>query len=181
MGKFDKSGNNLLLIRFLCLFAVGTLPFLGGCFRYGFTGASIPKGVKTIYIPFFPNNSSSSVSDISNKLKQVLVNRFVKKSPLRLAKNQSGADAILVGSINGFSDKPFSISGNSQSSQNQVTVQVKAKFKFSDKKKAEWNKIFSGSATYDPTKNPIQGETNAAIKALDQIANNMFNDAVSGW
>jgi hypothetical protein len=100
---------------------------------------------------------------------------------LHLAKNQSTADAVLTGSINGYSDKPFSISGENESSQNQVTVQVKAKFKFSDKDKAEWNKSFSGSATYDPTKDPIQGETDAAIKALDQIANNMFNDAVSGW
>ncbi len=179
--KLFKRSKRHFVIKCLCCLIVCILPFLGGCFRYGFSGASIPEGVKSIYIPFFPNNSSSSVPDISNKLKQVLINRFVNKSPLHLAKNQSTADAVLTGSINGYSDKPFSISGESESSQNQVTIQVKAKFKFSDKDKAEWNKSFSGTATYDPTKDPIQGETDAAIKALDQVANNMFNDAVSGW
>lgn len=154
---------------------------LGGCFHYGFTGASIPEGVNTIYIPFFPDNSTSSVPNISSKLKQVLVNRFVNKSSLSLVNNRSAADAILVGSITGFSNQPFSISGQNITTQNKVTIRVKAKFKFTDEDKAEWNKAFTGSATYDPTQSPIEGETNAALDALNQIANNMFNEAVSNW
>lgn len=166
-------------ILFLLVFGVSLL--CGGCFHYGFTGASIPEGVNSIYIPFFPDNSSSSVPNISSKLKQVLIDRFVQTSSLSLATNRSTADAILIGSISSYSDQPFSISGKNVSTQNKVTITVEAKFKFSDKDKAEWNKVFSGSATYNPTKNPIQGENNAATEALKQIANNMFNDAVSNW
>ena len=43
------------------------------------------------------------------------------------------------------------------------------------------NKKFNGSFTFDPTEDPVQGEENAADDALEQIANNMFNDAVSSW
>jgi hypothetical protein len=180
MKYFNNRKNNCFRWYLLAV-AAGSLLFLNSCFHYGFTGASIPAGIKSIYIPFFPNNSSSSISNISNKLNEALIDRFIKKSPLHLAKHRNGADAILEGSIYGFSDKPFSISGNTQATQNRVQIEVKAKFKFADKKKFKWNKTFSGSATYDPNKNPIQGENDAAMKALDQIANNMFNEAVSGW
>jgi hypothetical protein len=155
--------------------------FFSGCFRYGFTGASIPEGIKTIYIPFFADQASSSVANLSNELNDALINRFIKKSSLNSASRRQNADAILEGSINSYSNAPFSISGNSQASQNKVTISVHAKFKFAKKKKPEWNKTFSGSSTYDPNKDPIEGENKAAQEALEEIANNMFNDAVSGW
>lgn len=119
--------------------------------------------------------------NISSKLNEVLINRFVKRSSLSLASNQSVADAILIGSINGYNDQPFSISGQNESVQNRITITVRAKFKFAKEDKAEWSKTFTGSATYSPTKNPIQAKNSAAMEALEQIANNMFNDAVSGW
>lgn len=181
MKRMNAAGKPMSSSKLFLLLLAGSLLLCGGCFRYGFTGASIPEGVNSIYIPFFPNNSSSSVPNISSKLNQVLINRFVNRSSLNLSKSQSTADAVLIGSINRYSDQPFSISGESESTQNKVTISVKAKFKYADKNKAEWNKTFSGSATYDPTQDPIQGEKEAAIKALDQIANNMFNDAVSKW
>jgi hypothetical protein len=158
-----------------------SLLFFSGCFRYSFTGASIPEGVKTIYIPFFADQASSSVANLSNELNDALINRFIKKSPLNSSSSRQNADAILEGSINSYNNAPFSISGSSNASQNKVTISVQAKFQFADKKKPEWNKSFSGSSTYDPNKDPIQGENKAAQEALDQIANNMFNDAVSGW
>ncbi|HYW34318.1 MAG TPA: LptE family protein [Balneolaceae bacterium] len=180
--KYSKILTHRPLRRLLYAGMVACLLFLNGCFHYGFTGASIPKGVHTVYIPFFANQSSSSISNISNKLNQALVDRFIKKSPLHLANNRSNADAVLEGSINEFSDQPFSVNGNNQASQNQVTIQVQATFQYTKKKKAEWsNKAFSGSATYNPNDNPIQGKNDAAQQALDQIANNMFNQAVSGW
>lgn len=174
-------GKNLSSKKILLFISLGVLLGCGGCFRYGFTGASIPEGVNTIYIPFFPNNSTSSVPNISSKLHKVLIDRFVHRSSLSLSNNKSRADAILIGSINSYSDQPFSISGENRSVQNKVRITVKAKFKYSNKDKPEWNKVFSGSATYDPTQNPIQGENNAAIDALNQLANNMFNEAVSNW
>lgn len=181
MNNLNATGKYVSSSKIFLLLLTGSLFVCGGCFRYGFTGASIPEGVHSIYIPFFPNNSNSSVPNISSKLNEVLINRFVNKSSLNLSNNQSSADAVLIGSINGYSDQPFSISGESESTQNKVTITVKAKFKYANEDKPEWDKAFSGSATYDPTKNPIQGEKEAAIKALDQLANNMFNEAVSNW
>lgn len=154
------------------------------CLRYSFTGASIPEGVNTIFIPFFADQSSGEVADLSDRLNQVLINRFINQSSLQLADGRAGADAILEGEIVSYENAPFSVTGEEQADQNQVSISVRASFQFTEneeEEEGEYNKSFSGSATYDPNEDPIEGENNAAQQALEQVANNMFNDAVSGW
>lgn len=152
-----------------------------GCLRYSFTGASIPPGVDTIYIPFFPDQSNSGLGDLSNRLNQILINRFVNQSRLQLANNEADADAVLDGIITSYSNWPFSIGGNEQANENQVSITVRATFLYTSNDEPEWTNSFTGSFTYDPSENPIEGENSAANGALEQIANNMFNDAVSNW
>lgn len=153
-----------------------------GCLRYSFTGTSIPEGVNSIYIPFFPDQSNSGFGDLSDRLNQALIERFVNQSRLQLANNEQDADATLDGSIFAYSNRPFSIGGNEQANQNQVKIIVRGTFKYKNEDEALWsNKPFEGTFTFDPTDDPINGEQNAANEALEQIANNMFNDAVSSW
>lgn len=152
-----------------------------GCLRYSFTGASIPPGVETIYIPFFPDQSNSGLGDLSDRLNQILINRFVNQSKLQLANNEADADAVLDGVITSYSNRPFSIGGDEQTNENQVSISVRATFLYTDNEEPEWSTSFSGSFTYDPSEDPIEGENTAANGALEQIANNMFNDAVSNW
>ena len=154
---------------------------LSGCFRYSFTGTSIPEDVNTIYIPFFADQSSGGVGNLSDRLNTALVDRFINQTRLQLSNSRDGADAVLEGSIVNYANKPFSVTGEGQSSLNEVTISVRATFQYTDKEQAEWSSTFSGSETYNTNENPIEGETNAAVEALNQIANNMFNDAVSDW
>lgn len=169
------------LIRFKHLLLISLLLISGGCFSYSFTGTSIPSDVETVYIPFFADRSSSGVGDLSDQLNSILIERFINQTRLRLADNQGEADAVLEGSITAYDSRPFSVSGDEQSDQNEVTISVNATYQYTDEDEPEWETSFSGKGTYDPNENPIDGETEAAIEALEQIANNMFNDAVSGW
>lgn len=169
-----------LFFRYLALLAL--LPvLLGGCVTYSFSGASIPEGVNTIYIPFFADQSSGDVADLSDRLNEALINRFINQSRLQLASDRGSADAILEGVIVTYTDSPFSVTGNEQADQNQVEIEVRATFQYTQKEQAEWTQNFRGTSTYDPNEDPIEGENTAAQEALEQIANNMFNDAVSGW
>lgn len=163
------------------LIALSAAFMFSGCLRYSFTGASIPAGVNTIYIPFFPDQSNSGLGDLSDRLNQILINRFVNQSGLQLANNEAEADAVLDGVITSYSNRPFSISGNEQANENQVSITVQASFNYTAEDSPEWDKSFNGSFSYDPSVDPIEGESTAANGALEQIANNMFNDAVSNW
>ncbi|MDR9414740.1 MAG: LptE family protein [Gracilimonas sp.] len=163
----------------LLVIAIGFLS--GGCIRYSFTGASIPAGVETIYIPFFPDQSNSGLGDLSNRLNDVLINRFVNQSSLSLANTEADADAVLDGVITAYSNRPFTISGEEQATQNEVSITVRATYSYTKDEEPQWSKSFTGKFTFDPTEDPINGENQAANSALEQIANNMFNDSVSNW
>lgn len=164
-----------VLILFICGVSFSS------CLKYSFTGASIPEGVRTVYIPFFPDQSNSGLGDLSDRLNEALVDRFINQSKLQLANSEESADAVIDGTINTYSNRPFSIGGNEQANQNQVMVSVKASFIYKTDDSPLWDKAFQGTFTFDPTEDPINGERDAANEALEQIANNMFNDAVSSW
>ncbi len=168
--------NHLLKYLFL-----GLISLQLSCLSYSFTGASIPEGVNTIYIPFFPDQSGSGLGDLSDRLNTTLIEQFVNQSRLGLATNLKSADAFIEGQIQTYTNRPFAIGGNEQASQNQVSITVQARFQYVSSEKALWNKSFTSSFTYDPTEDPINGELEAATETLSQIANNMFNDAISNW
>ena len=172
--------SNKRLLIFIFFFSVLFLS-AKGCVRYSFTGTSIPADVQTIYIPFFQDQSQSGLGDLSDRLNQALVQRFINQSRLSLENDQESADAYIEGAIQNYINRPFSVAGNEQANLNEVQITVRALFQYADDEEPLWNKNFSGNATYDVLDNPVDGEIEAARLALEQIANNMFNDAVSNW
>jgi len=154
---------------------------ISGCMSYGFSGASIPPELNTIFIPFFPDQSSSGLGDLSNRLNRALVNRFVNQSRLSLVSDVNEADVALEGFIQSYENRPFSVTGDDESDLNQVSITVSASFKHTNKDKPEWDRTFRASFRFDPNINSIENENNAADDALETIAQNMFNEAVGGW
>ena len=167
--------------RFIIYFLLGTLLCSTGCFSYGFTGSSIPEGVNTIYIPFFPDQSNSGLGDLSNRLNRALIDRFINQSKLSLASEEDNADAALSGTIVRYQNTPFSVTGEDESDLNQVSITVRAEFRFTDSDEPEWSQSFQSSFRFDPNENPIEGENVAADNALENIAQNMFNQATGSW
>jgi hypothetical protein len=169
---FNKSFGVLFISLFI---------LLSGCISYSFTGTSIPADVETVYIPFFPDRSQSGLGDLSDRLNRALINRFINQSRLSLANDQESSDAWLEGAVQSYVNRPFSIGGNEQANRNEVQISVRATFQFASDEEPTYTKTFSGSATYDVIENPVEGELEAAETALQQISDNMFNDAVSSW
>lgn len=167
--------------RRIGILLVALLIFFPGCISYSFTGTSIPSDVQSIYIPFFPDRSQSGLGDLSDRLNRALVQRFVNQSRLSLANDQETSDAFVEGAIQSYVNRPFSIGGNEQANLNEVNISVRATFQYASDEEPLWTQTFNGSATYDVIENPVEGELEAAETALQQIANNMFNDAVSNW
>lgn len=154
---------------------------LGGCIRYSFTGVSIPSDVRTVYIPFFADNSASGLAFLSDDLNEALLNRFVNQSRLNLTNNPDEADAKLEGRIINYRNSPFSVAGDQRATLNRVEITVRASFKYKNEERPEWDKNFNGVAEFDPNEDPIDGERNAVLEAMERVAQNMFNDALGSW
>ena len=178
---FSKKSANAVMKAWMWVAVLAGLMMIPGCIRYSFTGASIPSDVQTIYIAFFPDQSQSGLGDLSARLNEALTDRFINQSRLTLTSDQESADAILEGSIQLYQNRPFSISGDQQASQNEIQIIVQAQFRYAKDAEPVYNKRFTGSATFNVRENPVDGEIDAAALALEQIAGNAFNDAVSNW
>ncbi len=171
-----------VLMKLRVLIWVMVLPAgLTSCLSYSFTGVSIPSDVSTIYIPFFADNSSSGLGFLSEDLNEALVNRFVNQSRLRLSSNPNEADIVLDGTIINYRNRPFSVAGEQRTDLNRVEVTVRASFKYRTEDEPEWDRSFNGVFEFDPNENPIDGEREAALEAMQRIARNMFNDALGAW
>lgn len=164
------------------LFALFVLTLLStGCFRYSFTGISIPQGVQTVFIGFFPDQSSSGLAILSDALNEELVNQFVNQSRLQLSRSEDAADAVVSGQIVRYVNKPTQVGSDGVALQHDITVVVKATFKYASEEEPEWTKNVESTAQYNPNEDPVNGEANAARQALEIIARNIFNDALSSW
>jgi hypothetical protein len=163
------------------LLVVVLMTLYNGCIRYSFTGVAIPSNISTIYIPFFQDDSGSGLSDLSDQLNVALINRFVNQTRLRQVSDDSQADILLEGQITGYSNRPFSVAGDQQASLNRVQISVRAVYRYADEEQPRWNRTFTGQAEYDPAENPLEGELEAAAVAMQQVAQNMFNDSIGSW
>ncbi len=154
---------------------------LSGCFSYSFSGGNIPPNINKIYIPYFPDRTNSGQSALSEQLYQAIVNRFINQSRLQLVSDENDADVVLKGDLVSYRNTPFSISGEEISTENRVEIVVKALYKYKEESKPVYDKTFNGFFNYDTTTDPVQGEQDAIIQALDQISRKLFDEAVGQW
>lgn len=154
---------------------------VSGCLRYSFTGIAIPSHVRTVYIPFFSDQSGSGLGDLSDRLNDALIERFVNQSRLQLSGNPEDADIVFEGRIMGYNSRPYTVGGDERAELNQVQISVRSSFRYTSEDEPVWDKNFSGSYEYDPNVDPVDGEISAAQEALNRIADNMFNDALGDW
>lgn len=162
---------------------LAVLPAVGGCGYYSFTGAALPQHVNTIAIPAFEDQARSSLPNLGNELTELLIDRFVSQTRLSLVSDESGADTVLSGAIDRYSNRPASVGGEERATLNRVDITVTVQF--ADRLKGQDlipRRSFSAFGQYDPlAENGLEGEAKAASDALTQIADDIFNAGTSNW
>ena len=155
---------------------------LTGCGSYSFTGATLPEHVDTISIPIFEDQTRSGIPNLSDTVTELLIDRFVNQTRLRLSSNEAESDTILSGSVIRYRNQPAAVSGDESATVNRVNITVSARF-FDRVQSTEMvaERSFSAFAEYDPVADGLEGETVAAREALEQIADDVFTAATSNW
>jgi hypothetical protein len=153
-----------------------------GCGAYSFTGSTIPEHVETIAIPIFEDRTRSGIPNLSDTVTELLIDRFVNQTRLRLASNENDADTILSGSVVGYRNQPAAVGGEEEATINRVNITVSARY-YDRVKDTEMvrERSFTAFGEYDPVADGISGESDAAETALSQIADDLFTAATSNW
>lgn len=154
-----------------------------GCGYYSFTGAALPQHVNTIAIPVLEDQARSNLPNLADQLTELLIDRFVRQTRLSLVSDESGADTVLSGAIERYSNRPASVGGQERATLNRVDITVTVQFV--DRLKGQDlipRRSFSAFGEYDPVTEELEsGESDAASEALTQIADDIFNAATSNW
>ncbi len=163
------------MLRYLFWIAI----ILPGCGYYSFSGASIPAHLTSIAIPLAEDNSLSPLTVLDEELTELLIDRFVRQTRLVLAAEEE-ADIVLTSSISRYTNAPTAVSGQEKAQFNRVTITISARYhnRVDDD---VLERTFNNFDDYDPLEGGLEAEENAALAALENIADDLFTAATSNW
>ncbi|MEM9996263.1 MAG: LPS assembly lipoprotein LptE [Bacteroidota bacterium] len=150
------------------------------CGIYSFSGASIPDYIDTVAIPLAIDESSGGPPTMDQDLTDFLFARFVEQTRLRFLDDENAADAVLLTTIERYSNRPTAVTGNEVAALNSVTISVRAVYTDRVEDVEQLARSFSFDVEYDPAEG-LEGETDAALTALEEIAEQIFTAAASDW
>jgi hypothetical protein len=167
------------IISILLLCAI--LPLAGGCGVYSLTGASIAG--KTINIHNLENRAPNVAPSLSAVMTGKMREKILSQTGLA-AVNTDAADYDMLGTITGYNVSYTgvqTINGQTQASQNRLTITVEVDFKNKLDDKASFKQSFTRFADFPGD----QQLTAAEPKLIDDIsallAQDIFNKAFVNW
>lgn len=155
---------------------------LSSCsYKLSQSGAST-VGLKTINVQYFENNAQLVVATLSQSFTEALKNRIRSQTSLSIVRGE--ADAIMGGSITGYTIAPVSIEATNPNQPpiagaSRLTITVNVKYTNDKDKKLSFDESFSKYANFT-------GDINAREQALiqditKQLTDDIFNRAFASW
>ena len=150
-----------------------------GCGYYSTTSRTA-KDIKSIYVPFFSNETTQPDLDI--QVTESIVDDLVDDNTLSVV-NEDQADAILQGRIVAFENRPFSFDLELNAQEYRVLVRVVASLYKRRTNEPIWeNKTITGVSTYFVE--PVEGENDfdtAVDIAVFTISERILSLTVQDW
>jgi hypothetical protein len=157
-----------------------TLFSIWGC-SYSFTGSSVPKHLKSIYIPFCVDRSGSGEPNMADDFTTSLIDQFISDNSLSVSDNRQNSDAMLECTINSVPDAPTVIEGGENVSKRRVTINARVVYKDFVMKKTVFDKSFSNFADYINSGDVRSNKLEAIQNAIELITEDILLAVVSDW
>ena len=163
-------------LRSACLLLV---VLVVGCGYYGTTSRTA-KDIKSIYVPFFINETSEPDLDIV--VTEGIINDLIDDNTLKVV-GEGASDAVLEGLITRFVNRPFSFDNDLLAQEYRVIIHVKVSLFRSGGGEAIWEgRTIQGESSYFVE--PIEGEntfTDAKEQAVHVITERILSLTVQDW
>lgn len=148
------------------------------CGVYSFSGASVPKEIKTIAIEYISNKAPNSAASLDRIFNQELKNKLVRDAGLKVV-DQDG-DYLVKGYISNYVITPQASTNGTFSSTYRLTISVQIEFyDFKTEKKTTWNQSFDNFEVYE---GDITSREETLITDISKnISNLIFTKIFSTW
>lgn len=162
----------------IAMLALVVLLTCAGC-PYSFTGASVPKHLKTIAIPLVDDQSGFGEAGLRERFTTDLTNLFISDNSLEVA-DKTAADSILEGVITSVSDAPSVVTQGESVTKRRITITVKFAYQDKVQRKTLWEKTFAQWGDYD-SGGGLSQRDNGLRDAIKKTTEDILLETVSGW
>lgn len=171
----------MYIYRIKILILLVILMFSGGCFtiNYTFSGASIHPEAKTASVQYFENRASEIQPGLSQKITDALKEKIESQTNLTLI-NGIG-DMHFEGEITKYFTKPKSITANDLAAENRFTIGIKVSFSNALETELDFEKSFDRYEDYESTKNLEDVREELTELIVEQLIDDIFNEAFANW
>lgn len=163
--------------RALLVFALGAA--VSGC-AYSFSGASIPERLQSVAVPLAEDRAAGGPAALDQRLTDALISRFADRSRLSLESDEGAADAVVRATIERYAVAPAAVTGTNLAALNRVSVAVRVVVTDRVEGRDLLDRTFTATEDFAPNEG-LQGEAEAAERAVAQVARDAFTAATSDW
>ena len=150
-----------------------------GC-AYSFSGASIPERLQSVAVPLAEDRAAGGPAALDQRLTDALVSRFADRSRLSLESDEGAADAVVRATIERYAVAPAAVTGTNLAALNRVSVAVRVVVTDRVEGRDLLDRTFTATEDFAPSEG-LQGEAEAAERAVAQVARDAFTAATSDW
>lgn len=147
--------------------------------KYSTTGASISPEVKTVSVAYFENYAPIVEPGFSQNFTNTLRDKFTNQTSLEMV--SSGGDLHFQGKITDYNSQPQALSGDQRAMTNRLTIAVQVAYTNAIDPDKNFDKSFSRYEDYDSDKNLNDVKAELHEEIIDQLVQDIFNQAVVNW
>ncbi len=149
--------------------------------KYGFTGGSIPEGMKTYTVEFFENTAPIVSPTLSQTFTEALKERI--RSQSSLSQVTTDGDAIFEGRITGYSIAPAAVeAGTDRAALNRLSITVNVKYTNTIKPEDNFEQLFTRFKDFSSAGGSIPAQEEALIRDINQmLTEDIYNRAFANW
>lgn len=152
---------------------------LNACGVYSFSGAALPPNVETISVAYLDNSSGNGPASLSQIVTDRLREKFIRETSLSVVDAQG--DLQIRGEITSYSVVLQAASAEGQDDFNKLTINLRIEFLNTLDPEDQWNQNFSMFELVSSSQDLTIVENELIESISDQLADNIFNQALVKW
>lgn len=172
----NKIKTIFLSLTFIILVSACGLTKVG----YNFSGGSLSPEVESFSVQFFPNRARLVNPNLSNQFTEDLKEKFRGQTTLNEIVDADG-HLNFDGEITGYQTRALDVTADDISATNRLTITIKVRFTNEKEPDNDFDKAFSAFADFDSTNQLSDVEDGLVEEILEQIIDDIYNEAVVNW
>ena len=146
---------------------------------YSFSGVNISPDIKTVTVEYFPNRAPVVQAQLSQQFTDALIDKIQSNTSLELV--PGFGDVVFSGEIRNYETRPIAITGSETAARNRLTILIKVVYTNNFDPDVSFESNFSRYEDYDSSQNLADVENELIELILENILEDIFNEAFVNW